>query len=183
MCPAFAVWMTGLPASGKSTITRALVDELAARGVDVAVLESDALRPVLTPHATYSEEERETFYEAMTYIGSLLVRHGVPVIFDATANRRAYRAGARAAIERFIEVYVDSPLDRCIARDPKGIYRKAQSGDASTVPGLQAFYEAPAPADVIVPGHDVSPETSAHTIVRALDDRGYVKREPPATTP
>jgi adenylylsulfate kinase len=129
--------MTGLPASGKSTITRALVAELAARGVDVAVLESDALRPVLTPRATYSEEERETFYRAMTYIGALLVTHGVPVIFDATANRRAYRAGARVAIERFVEVYVDCPLDVCIGRDPKGIYRKAQVGQASTVPACK----------------------------------------------
>jgi adenylylsulfate kinase len=183
MCPAFAVWMTGLPASGKSTITRALVDELAARSVDVAVLESDALRPVLTPRATYSEEERETFYRAMTYIGALLVTHGVPVIFDATANRRAYRAGARGAIERFNEVYVDCPLDVCIARDPKGIYRKAQLGQASTVPGLQASYEAPEPADVIVSGHDVAPETGAHTIVRALEDKGYLKRQPLAAIP
>jgi Adenylylsulfate kinase and related kinases len=183
MSPAFAVWMTGLPASGKSTITRALVDELGARGIDVAVLESDTLRQVLTPRATYSEEERETFYLAMTHIGSLLVKHGVPVIFDATANRRAYRAGARAAIERFMEVYVDCPLDVCIARDPKGIYRKAQSGQASTVPGLQASYEAPGHADVVVSGHDESPEAGAHMIVRALEDRGYAKRQPLAATP
>src|SRR5512147_267248 len=143
MRPAFAVWMTGLPASGKSTVARALVDGLDARGVDVAVLESDALRPVLTPRATYSEEERETFYRSMAYIGALLVRHGVPVIFDATANRRTYRAAARTSIQRFIEVYVNCPLEVCIARDPKGIYREAQSGQASTVPGLQASYERP----------------------------------------
>lgn len=183
MVPAFAVWMTGLPASGKSMITRALVHELAARGLDVAVLESDALRQVLTPRATYSEAERETFYRAMTYIGSLLVRHGVPVIFDATANRRVYRAGARAAIERFIEVYVDCPLAVCIARDPKGIYRKAQSGQASTVPGLQASYEPPEQADVVVSGHHESPEAGAHTIVRALEDKGYMKRRPLGATP
>lgn len=181
MLPAFAVWMTGLPASGKSTVTRAVVHELAARGVDVAVLESDALRPVLTPRATYSEEERETFYRTMTYIGALLVKHGVPVIFDATANRRAYRAGARAAIERFMEVYVDCPLDICVARDPKGIYRKAQRGQASTVPGLQAPYEAPEHAEVIVSGHDESREAGSHTIVRALEDKGYMKRQLAAT--
>jgi adenylylsulfate kinase len=183
MAPAFAVWITGLPASGKSTITRALVQELAARGVNVAVLESDTLRQVLTPRATYSEEERETFYRTMTYIGALLVKHGVPVVFDATANRRAHRAGARAAIERFIEVYVDCPLEVCIARDPKGIYRKAQSGQASTVPGLQASYEAPQPADVVVSGHGEPPEAGAHTIVRVLEDKGYVNRQQLAATP
>lgn len=183
MVPAFAVWITGLPASGKSTIARALVQELAARGIDVAVLESDVLRQVLTPRATYSEEEREAFYRAMTYIGSLLVGHGVPVIFDATANRRAYRAGARAAIERFIEVSVECPLDICIARDPKGIYRKAQSGTASTVPGVQASYEAPERADAVVSGHGEPPETAAHTIMRALEDKGYVNRQPLAAWP
>ena len=183
MAPAFAVWITGLPSSGKSTITRAVVDELSARGVDMAVLESDALRQVLTPRPTYSEDERQTFYGAMAYIGSLLVKHGVPVIFDATANRRAYRAAARAAIERFIEVYVNCPLEVCIVRDPKGIYRKAQSGGASTVPGVQTSYEPPEQPDVVVSGHGESPETAAHTIVRALEDRGYVSRRPRATTP
>ena len=119
----------------------------------------------------------------MTYIGALLVTHGVPVIFDATANRRAYRADARGAIERFVEVYVDCPLDVCIGRDPKGIYRKAQLAQASTVPGVQAAYEAPEHADVTVSGHDESPERGSRAIVRALEDKGYVKRQPLAATP
>src|SRR5579859_6443270 len=114
MQPAFAIWMTGLPSSGKSTITRALVEQLKQQAVDVAVLESDALRTVITPHPSYSEEERDTFYSAMAFIGALLVTHGVPVIFDATANRHRYRDAARRAIARFIEVYVDSPLETCV---------------------------------------------------------------------
>jgi adenylylsulfate kinase len=182
MTPAFAVWITGLPSSGKSTITRALVRELTSRAVNVAVLESDALRQVLTPHATYSDEERQTFYRSIAYIGSLLVSHGVPVIFDATANRRAYRAAARDAIERFIEVYVDCPLEVCMARDPKGIYRKAQSGEASTVPGVQAAYEPPAHPDVVVSGSDDGPQ-AARTILRTLEELGYVSRERASVTP
>jgi adenylylsulfate kinase len=183
MLPGFAVWITGLPSSGKSTITRALVDALSARGVDAAVLESDTLRQVLTPRPTYSHEEREMFYRAMAYIGALLVKHGVPVIFDATANRRAYRAPARAAIDRFLEVYVECPLDVCVARDPKGIYRRARSGEASTVPGMQAAYEPPAPADVVVSGNTGSPAGVAATIVRALEDKAYVVRQSVSTTP
>jgi adenylylsulfate kinase len=175
MTPAFAVWITGLPASGKSTIARALVRELRSRGVDVAVLESDALRQVLTPRATYTEEERETFYRSMAHIGSLLVSHGVPVIFDATANRRTHRAAAREAIERFLEVYVDCPLEVCVARDPKGIYRKARSGQASTVPGVQSPYEQPEHPDVVVSGSGDAAE-AARTILRTLDGRGYVNR-------
>lgn len=175
MNPAFAVWITGLPASGKSTITRALVQMLAHRGVDAAVLESDLLRQVLTPHPTYGEEERATFYQSMAFIGSLLVTHGVPVIFDATANRRAYRAPARSAIPELIEVYVDCPLDVCIARDPKGIYRRAQAGTATTVPGLQAAYEPPEHPGVVVSGSLESPEAAAGRIAQVLEARGYLK--------
>ena len=182
MIPAFAVWITGLPASGKSTITRGLARELASRGVDVAVIESDALRRVLTPHPTYSEQERETFYQSMAYIGSLLVTHGVPVIFDATANRRAYRAAARSAIERFAEVYVDCLLDVCMMRDPKGIYGKARSGEASTVPGVQASYEPPEHAEVVVSGSGDATE-AARAILQMLERRGCIGRDAVTTTP
>jgi adenylylsulfate kinase len=171
--PAFAVWMTGLPASGKSTVARALVEALEARGVHVAVLESDVLRPIFTPHATYRDEEREMFYRMVAYVGGLLVRHSVPVIFDATANRRSYRDGARSAIDRFIEVYVECPLEVCVARDPKGLYRQARAGVASHVPGLQTSYEAPERPDVVVSGTQ-APEASAHAVIRALEGKGYL---------
>ena len=72
MTPAFAVWITGLPASGKSTITRALVRELASHGVDLAGPESDALRQALTRHPTYTDEERETFYASDASLGSIV---------------------------------------------------------------------------------------------------------------
>lgn len=182
MKPAFAVWITGLPASGKSTITRALVRELACRGVDAAVLESDALRQVLTPRPTYSDDERETFYRSMVHIGALLVKHGVPVIFDATANRRVYRAAARSHIERFLEVYVDCPLETCVARDPKGIYRRARSGEASTVPGIQAAYEPPERPDVVVSGSGDTTE-AGRAIARALEARGYLTSSAVVATP
>lgn len=116
---AFAVWITGLPASGKSTLAAFLRTELAERGIDAAVLESDVLRLVFTPHSDHDEQDRETFYRRMTWVGALLVRHGVPVIFDATANRRAYRDEARRQIERFLEVYVECPLEVCMSRDPR----------------------------------------------------------------
>jgi|SRR5579864_5473985 len=182
MTPVFALWVTGLPASGKSTITRAVVRELAARGVNVAVLESDALRRVLTPHPTYSEQERETFYGSMAYIGALLVTHGVPVIFDATANRRAYREAARRAIERFVEVQVDCPLDVCVARDPKGIYGHAQEGQASTVPGVQTPYEPPEHPDAVVSGNADAAD-AVRAILQLLEGKGYISHQGASATP
>jgi len=172
----FAVWITGLPASGKSTVAAALKREIEARGVTVAILESDSLRRVLTPHPQYTEEERDLFYGAMVHIGRLLTEHGVPVIFDATANLRRYRARARQQIPRFVEVYVDCPLEVCIARDPKGIYGKARGGAAGTVPGLQVSYEAPEHPEVVIRGDREPPEEAARRVVAMLGEKGYLAR-------
>lgn len=170
------MWLTGLPASGKSTLAAALRRKLEARGVRAAVLESDALRRVLTPEPTYSEAERDVFYGAMAFIGRLLTEHGVPVIFDATAHRRRYRERARREIPRFLEVHVDCPLGVCASRDPKGIYRRAREGSATDVPGLQAPYEPPERPDVVARGDREAPEDAARRIVVALEERGWLGR-------
>lgn len=171
---AFAIWVTGLPASGKSTIVRALTSALASRKIDVAVLESDVLRSVLTPHPRYDEEERTTFYRQLVYVGVLLTKHGVPVIFDATANRRTYRDEAREQIPRFLEVYVECPLATCISRDPKGVYRAGREGKAAIVPGLQEPYEPPINADVVVRADSELPEMAAERIVSKLIEKHFV---------
>src|SRR5512132_3605991 len=90
----FVVWITGLPASGKSTLAAAVVHHLDDLGIRPVVLESDELRRVLTPKPTYAEQERDAFYAAVVYSAGLLSSHGVPVIIDATGNRRAYRERA-----------------------------------------------------------------------------------------
>jgi len=144
----FAIWITGLPASGKSTIVAALKPQLEGLGLTVEVLESDEVRRVLTPSATYSDAERDLFYRALAFMGAKLVAHGVTVIFDATASRRAYRDFARSVIPRFLEVSVDCPLATCMERDKKGTYLKGQRGDSLTVPGLQSPYEAPTHPDL-----------------------------------
>ena len=84
----FAIWVTGLPASGKSTITEALQSGLEAAGLQVEVLESDTLRRLLTPSPSYSDAERSLFYRAMAFAGSRLVAHRVTVVFDATATKQ-----------------------------------------------------------------------------------------------
>jgi adenylylsulfate kinase len=180
--PGFVVWVTGLPASGKSTLAAAVVHHLGDLGVRPAVLESDELRRVLTPKPNYSENERDAFYAAVVYIASLLSRHGVPVIIDATGNRRAYRQQAREQMRRFLEVFVDCPLGVCVARDPKGIYAHAGMSPGGNVPGMQAAYEPPTNPDVVLRGEDA--ETlgdSARRVVHALAERGWL--DAPAVEP
>ena len=176
---AFAIWVTGLPASGKSTLTASLRTQLAERGIHAAVLESDILRRILTPHPRYDEEERTAFYRQMVYIGTLLTQQGVPVIFDATANRRCYRAGARQQIPNFLEVYVDSPLETCMARDPKGIYRNSSVMASNTVPGLQTPYEPPEQPDILVRGDQEAPQTAAQRVIAKLTEKGYLSKVEP----
>jgi adenylylsulfate kinase len=144
----FAIWITGLPASGKSTIVSVLRPQLEGLGLTVEVLESDAIRRVLTPMPTYSEAERDLFYRVLAFTGQKLVEHGVTVIFDATASRRAYREFAKSVIPRFIEISVECPLAICMERDRKGTYQKGQRGESLTVPGLQSPYEAPINPDL-----------------------------------
>jgi adenylylsulfate kinase len=175
MEPAFAVWLTGLPASGKSTVASHLAEQLAACGARPAVLESDAWRLVLTPDATYGARERDVFYGALVAIGRTLVDHGVPVIFDATANRRAYRDDARRSIRRFLEVFVECPLATCMARDRKGTYEKGRQGQSSTVPGLQSAYEPPPHPDLVVHGDRDDPGLAARRIVARLREKGFLE--------
>ena len=171
---AFAVWLTGLPASGKSTIARALAAELAGKGVRAAVLESDAVRREITPHPEYGDAERDAFYATLAYMARVLLRHGVPVIIDATANRRSYRDRAREAIPRFIEVYVRCPIEVCRSRDPKGIYRRGADGTARNVPGISAAYEPPSMPEVVVDGERDDPSAAARDIVATLGRKGYL---------
>lgn len=169
----FAVWLTGLPASGKSSITRELVMKLGVLGISIVVLESDEMRKILTPEPAYSDKERDAFYRSLAMIGELITRSGMNVIFDATANKRAYREFARSLIPRFAEVQVTCPLDVCIQRDPKGIYGRAEAGGAGTVPGLQAAYEPALTPEVTVDCR-VSSAVSADAILDHLKQLLYI---------
>ncbi len=162
--PACGIWVTGLPASGKSTIVSALRPQLEALGLTVDVLESDEVRRLLTPQATYSSEERDLFYRALAFTGQRLVAHGVTVVFDATASRQAYRDWARAMIPRFIEVAVECPLALCMKRDRKGTYQKGLRGQSTTVPGLQSSYESPANPQLRIDTTKLSPQEAAKQI-------------------
>ena len=172
--PGFALWITGLPASGKSVITWAVVVKLRERGIPVTVLESDEMRKQFSAQPSYDAQDRDYFYGSLAFIGKILTEHGIAVIFDATANRRAYRDRARQQIPRFLEVYIDTPLETCIQRDPKGIYRKANAGEARHVPGLQAVYEAPLNPDIVIYGGMENPEVAATRIVEMLEARGII---------
>jgi adenylylsulfate kinase len=169
----FAVWLTGAPAAGKTTVARELSSLLLREGVHAIHLESDELRSVLTPSPTYSREERDRFYAAVADLAALLVRQGFPVLIDATGPRRDYRRRARERIARFLEVFVSTPQEVREARDPKGLYRLARQGKAPHLPGATERYEEPQACEVTIAG-DASPQEDAARILRALRERGWL---------
>ena len=170
----FALWLTGLPACGKSAIARALVAALHERGVDAACLESDVLRTQLTPFPRYDDAERELFYATMVELASFLCAKNVPVILDATGNRRSYRAAARRRIARFAEIHVDTPIEICAARDPKGLYRDAREGRSASLPGAQSAYEPPEQPELVVHGAGDPASTPAQEIMAFLEERRWL---------
>ena len=170
----FAIWITGLPASGKTAVARVIAKTLQDQyGIRIVHLESDAMREVLTPRPTYTAAERDWFYSVLTFIGQLLTQNGIDVLLDATANRKYHRDRARSAFHRFLEVYIKCPLEVCIARDPKGIYSKAKKGLFGTVPGLQEEYEEPSHPDVVIESNQISVEEGAALVLKKMRDLGW----------
>ena len=151
------VWFTGLPSSGKTTLARRAQARLAAAGRPAVVLDSDELRDALDAHS-YAPGDRDRFYRVVAALAALLARQGVVALIAATAPRRADRDRARAELGRgpvpgrFIEVWVDTPLAECEARDPKGLYAQARRGANDQLPGVGAAYEPPVSPEVTAKG-------------------------------
>jgi len=120
--PGWTVWLTGLPASGKTTIALHLQQKLLHCGSSAILLDSDAVRAILTPTPRYRAAERDDFYARLTLLAGLLTAQGFNAIVAATANRRAHRDQARNRLPRFLEIWVRCSLAVCQARDPKGLY-------------------------------------------------------------
>lgn len=168
------MWITGLPSSGKSTIANGVAQKLREMGLKIEILESDELRKVLTPKPTYSEEERDWFYSVIVYIAKLLARNGIDVIIDATGNKRVYRDNARRHLSKFIEVYVKCPLDVCMKRDVKGLYKRALEGMIETLPGVQTLYEEPLKPEVTVETDKLTINESVELVLNKLKEIGYI---------
>ena len=171
------IWLTGISASGKSTIGREIEKELRARGERVENLDADEFRQNISPDLGYGPDARDLNTKRLAWIGKLLVRNGVHCIVAAVSPNRSYRDRGRAWVDHFAEVWVKAPLEICQQRDPKGLYAKAAAGKVNDIAGMHYPFEDPENAEVVIDTDRCSIEEATAKVLSRLEELGYI---PPA---
>jgi adenylylsulfate kinase len=167
---AFTMWFTGLPAAGKSTVARLVADDLRARGARVELLDGDEIRRHLSYGLGFSRADREENLRRIAYVADLLSRNDVHVIAAAISPFRSVRDEMRLRLgERFVEIFVDAPLELCARRDPKGLYAKAFAGEIENFTGVSDPYEPPLNPELVLQTAVELPQESAAKVLTYLD--------------
>ncbi len=170
----FVIWFTGIPASGKSTLASAVQERIEEMGLPVENLDADEVRQNLSPNLGYTEEARDENTKRLAWFAQKLSGYGANVLIAAVAPLRKYRDRARQWCEKFVEVYVECPLEVCQERDPKGLYARAARGEISDIAGMHQPYEAPRNGEVHVHTSDASVEECAEAVMVTLAELGYL---------
>ena len=173
------VWFTGLSGSGKSTLANAVAHLLHERKHHTYVLDGDNVRHGLNKNLGFSPEDREENIRRVGEVAKLFVDAGTIVMTAFISPYRADRDQARDLIaeDRFVEVFVECPLDVCEERDTKGLYKKARSGEIKEFTGISAPYEAPKTPEVVVNTAELSIIGSAQNVIAFLEKAGLVPSE------
>ncbi|HEX3393106.1 MAG TPA: adenylyl-sulfate kinase [Acidimicrobiales bacterium] len=168
------VWFTGLPSAGKTTLARALTARLRAAGHRVEMLDGDELRTYLTADLGFSRQDRSANVLRVGYVAHLLSRNGVIVVCSLISPFRDDRDQVRALHgDRFMEVYLSTPVEVCAERDVKGLYARQRAGDLTGLTGVDDPYEPPLDPELVVPTHAQDLDASIDMVWAAL---------PPAVT-
>ena len=170
------LWFTGLSGSGKSTIANLVERELYERGIRTFLLDGDNVRHGLNRDLGFSDAERVENIRRVGEVAKLFVEAGAIVLCSFISPFRAERRMVRElfAEGEFIEIFVDTPLEDCIARDPKGLYVKAQAGQIANFTGVSSPYEAPEAAELVIHTHGEDPAEGARIVVDELVKRGRI---------
>jgi len=172
----FCIWLTGLPCSGKSTIAEILSVMLQARGKRVTLLDGDVVRTHLSKGLGFSKEDRITNILRVGFVAAEIVKHNGVVICALVSPYRSARNQVRNMMEegKFIEVFVDTPIEVCEIRDVKGMYRKAKEGLIKGFTGVDDPYEPPEAPELHIDTTKLSPEESAKRVLEYLFKEGFL---------
>ena len=171
------VWFTGLSGAGKSTTAAALISLLHALGRRTTLLDGDLVRQHLSKGLGFSKEDRDTNILRIGFVASEIVRHGGVAVCATISPYRATRDAVRNMVgrDRFIEVFVDTPIAVCEARDVKGLYAKARRGELTDFTGVDDPYEPPLDPEITLEAVNSGPEHNAHEILSVLEAKGFVQ--------
>ncbi len=173
----FTAWFTGLSGAGKTTLANIVQEQLLARGYKVETLDGDIVRTHLSKGLGFSRADRDTNILRIGFVAKLLTRNEVVVLVSAISPYRVTRDQVRADIGSFVEVFVKCPLEICIERDTKGLYKKALAGEIAQFTGVSDVYEHPLNPEIVVETANETPSESALKIMARLEELGYLVSE------
>ena len=173
------LWFTGLSGAGKSTLAETLVTEFRNRGYKVELLDGDEIRTHLSQGLSFSKEDRDTNVRRIGWVARLLARNGVLAVTAAISPYRAIREEVRAETERegraaFVEIFAHAPLEAVVARDVKGLYKRALAGEIKNFTGVSDPYEPPENPEVTAFTSQESIQESADRILNYLTKQGII---------
>ena len=170
------LWFTGLSGSGKSTIADRLEQKLFKRGKRTYLLDGDNVRHGLNKDLGFTDEDRVENVRRVAEVGKLMVDAGMIVLASFISPFRSERDMARGLLEddEFVEIFVDTPLEICESRDPKGLYKKARSGELKNFTGIDSAYEAPEAPELVLKSGETDADQLADDIIAYLERNGYL---------
>ncbi|QOR62339.1 adenylyl-sulfate kinase [Sulfurovum indicum] len=170
------LWFTGLSGSGKSTIANAVESVLHKRGKHTYLLDGDNIRMGLNKGLGFSDEDRIENIRRIGEVAKLFVDAGMIVLTAFISPFRNERDMVRSLVEKgeFIEVFIDTPLEVCEQRDPKGLYKKARQGEIQNFTGIDSPYEAPLKPEIAIKNDKISVEEVVRQIIDHLETKGYL---------
>ena len=170
----FTAWFTGLPCSGKTTIADKVAVIMRDKGYRVERLDGDIVRKGLTSDLGFSKEDRDENIKRVTFVAKLLTRNGVAVLATFVSPYLERRRKTREEIGDFVEIYTRCPVEVCIQRDAKGMYKKALAGEIKDFTGVDDPYEEPEDPELILDTDKESVDESVRRVLEKLEELGYI---------
>ncbi len=168
------IWLTGIPASGKTTLSILLQDYYKSKNIPVDILDGDEIRKTLSSDLGFSPKDRKEHNRRVIILAKLLSKNGITTIVPLISPYEETRQNARKEIPNFVEVYVKASLETCQKRDPKGLYKKAKAGEIQNLTGLSSPYEEPENPELVLDTEKHSKEKCLDMILSKLKTLGYL---------
>ena len=172
----FVLWFTGLSGSGKSELATRVAEKLRKIDKKVEILDGDIVRQSLTKDLGFTKADRKTNLERVTFVAKLLSRNGVATLVSFISPYIASREAARKEKTNFVEVFVKCPVEVCIERDTKGLYKKALAGEIENFTGISHPYEEPPNPEIIIETDKETSEESVRKIFDYMNKTGFLSR-------